>query len=425
VISQKPTALPHALVIGLDSMTGLQTARLLARRGVPVIGLARDLEHFCCRTRVCQRIIETDIKGEELIQTLEALGLQFGSKAVLVPCTDMSVLLISRNRARLEPWYRFALPAEETVELLIDKQAFYEYARQAGLAAPATYFLRSRAEAEQAAQTLVFPCILKPPVKTPTWENHNKSKVYKVDSPQELLEVYDRTSGWADLLMAQEWIPGPDSELYSCNCYYNAAGQPLVTFIARKIRQWPPEAGTSCLGEEVRNDVVLQESLRLFGEAGYHGLGYVEMKRDARTGKHYIIEPNIGRPTGRSAISEAGGVELVYTQYCDLAGLPLPANREQKYTGVKWIYLRRDIQSALYYWRRGELTLRGWWESWKGRKTDAIFSLTDPAPFFADLFRAAGLAFGSPRKRAFEGGPQGKAGLAPGESPAEASSPAP
>ena len=28
-----------------------------------------------------------------------------------------------------------------------------------------------------------------------------------------------------------------------------------------------------------------------------------------------------------SAISEAGGVELVYTAYCDLVGLPLPPNR--------------------------------------------------------------------------------------------------
>ena len=100
----------------------------------------------------------------------------------------------------------------------------------------------------------------------------------------------------------------------------------------------------------------------------------MEMKRDQRTGKHYIIEPNIGRPTGRSAIAEAGGVELLYTKYCDLVNLPLPTNREQKYEGVKWIYFMHDIQSSFYYWRRGELTIRDWWQSIRGSKNDAVFS---------------------------------------------------
>jgi len=121
-------------------------------------------------------------------------------------------------------------------------------------------------------------------------------------------------------------------------------------------------------------------------------LGYVEMKQDRRTGKHYIIEPNIGRPTGRSAIAEAGGVDLVYSNYCDALGWPLPENRQQKYTGVKWIYLRRDIQSALYYWRRGELTLREWWRSWRGKKAYAVFSWGDLGPFKADMLRALKLA---------------------------------
>ncbi len=416
--AQNDAALPPALVIGLDSMTGLQTARLLARRGVPVIGLARDPDHFGCRTRVCERILICDIRGPELLETLEALGPGLGGQAVLFPCTDISVLLISRSRERLEPWFRFALPPAETVELLVDKQSFYAYARREGLPIPNAFFLHSRADAERAARELAYPCILKPPVKTAAWEKNNRTKVYRLDSAAELLDCYDRVSAWADLLMAQEWIPGPDSELYSCNCYYGADGQPLVTFVARKLRQWPPRAGTSCLGEEVRNEVVLQTTLRLFGGAGYRGLGYLEMKRDPRSGQHYIIEPNIGRPTGRSAIAEAGGVELVYTQYCELAGLPLPADRVQQYTGVKWIYLRRDFQSALYYWRRGELTLKGWWDSWRGRKGFAIFSLSDPLPFLADLFRSAGLAFGRSGKRGPSEQPARKPGLPAGDASA-------
>ena len=196
----------------------------------------------------------------------------------------------------------------------------------------------------------------------------------------------------------QEWIEGGDDSLYSCNCYFNAKSEPLVTFVARKIRQWPPGIGYSSLGEEVRDDFVRDATIRLFGGVNYHGLGYVEFKRDAVSGKSYIIEPNVGRPTGRSAIAEAGGVELLYTMYCDLLGLPLPAEREQRYVGAKWVDLRHDFQSALHYWRKGELSLADWRRSWRGKKAYAYFAANDPMPFLYDLYRATCKAL-SPKKK--------------------------
>lgn len=380
---------PHAIIIGLDCITGLQSARILARHGVPIIALAKNPEHYCCKTNTVERILTANLGSEDLIHTLEKLGPTLPHKAVLFPCTDMSVLLLSRHRARLAKWFHLAVPAADAVEMLMDKTSFYTYAMEKGLPIPATYFLRNRAEAQAAAERLQYPCILKPPMKTPKWEQNTKAKVFKLASAHEFLEQYDRCASWAEVLMVQEWIEGTDASLYSCNCYYDAKSKPLVTFVARKLRQWPPHTGTSCLGEEVRNEDVLNATLQLFKTVKYHGLGYVEMKRDNRTGKHYIIEPNIGRPTGRSAIAEAGGVELLYTKYCDLFGLPLPENRAQQYRGVKWIYLRRDIQSALYYWKRGELSLNEWWRTFRGRKGYAVWSLTDQRPFWSDLWRIA------------------------------------
>jgi predicted ATP-grasp superfamily ATP-dependent carboligase len=269
----------------------------------------------------------------------------------------------------------------------MDKVSFYQYALEHNLAIPQTFFLHNRQDAEHAATALSYPALLKPPMKTNLWEDNTKEKVYKIDSAEELLELYDRCSEWVDILLVQVWVVGTDADLFSCNCYFDAQYQPLVTFIARKLRQWPPQTGTSCLGEEIRNDSVLEESLKLFRSVNYHGLGYVEMKRDERTGDHFIIEPNIGRPTGRSAIAEAGGVELLYTAYCDMVGLPLPDNRTQQYRGAKWISLRRDFQSAFFYWRRGDLSLRDWIHSWSGKKAYAIFSWSDPAPFIFDFLK--------------------------------------
>jgi D-aspartate ligase len=384
-----PDARPRAVVVGLDCITGLQTARILARRAIPVVAIAKDRDNFCCRTQVCERILQLDTTSEELIAGLEDLGARLDQRAVLVPCTDSSVLLISRHRERLAPWYHVVLPEPDVVELLMDKGRFYGYAHERGLPIPRTFFLSDRADVQTAAAALRFPCTLKPTLKTAEWERNAGAKAFKAASPEELLARYDACSAWAEQMIVQEWVEGGEGSLFSCNCYFDRDSRPLVTFVARKIRQWPPQTGTSSLGVECRNDVVLRETIRLFEDVRFRGLAYVEMKRDERTGEHFIIEPNVGRPTGRSAIAEAGGVELLYAAYCDAAGLPLPGGLEQRYTGAKWIYWRADLPAAFTAWRRGELTLRGWARSLRGRKTDAVFSWTEPLPFCFDLWEAA------------------------------------
>jgi predicted ATP-grasp superfamily ATP-dependent carboligase len=376
-------------VIGLDSPTGLQSARILARRGVPVVGIAADPHHPCCRTRACTRVVRADTAGEELIQALLHLGRTLDAPGVLVPCTDASVLLCSRHRERLGHWYRFVLPRPDVVELLVDKAAFHAFATTHGFPVPETLALRSREDAELAAMSLPFPAILKPTLKTPEWRRRASAKGYRVGNSHELLVLYDRFAGSADALIAQEWIAGSDTDHYTCNAYFGAASEPLVTFTTRKLRQWPPTAGEACLSESVRNDEVRDLTVRVFRCADHRGLGYLEVKQRAGTGEYVILEPNVGRPTGRSAQAEAAGVELLYTHHCDALGWPLPPAREQVYRRVKWIHARRDLQSGLHHWRRGDLTLSEWARSLRGPKQDALFSLDDPVPFLADLTRVA------------------------------------
>ncbi|MFQ5630574.1 MAG: carboxylate--amine ligase [bacterium] len=387
-----------AVVINLDCVTGLQTSRILATHGVPVIGVANNPEHYCVQTNVCTNKIFVDTKSEALIDRLEDLGPSLSEKAALFPCADTSVLLISKHRERLAKWYHIALPKHEIVAMLMDKMPFIEFAQKEGLPIPQVYFLRSRADAEEAAANLTFPCILKPTLKSKAWEVNSRYKAYKVFDADELLNLYDKYACWTEVLMVQRFVQGADVNHYTCNCYFSDASQPLVTFVSRKLRQWPHTTGTACLSQAWQNDEVLNTTVDLFRRVDYYGLGYLEMKQDAKDGKYYIIEPNIGRPTGRSALAEASGVELLYTQYCDVTGRSLPENREQKYTGVKWIWLRHDLQSSFAYWKRGDLTFLQWLKSIRGKKVDALFSWKDPKPFLGDWSRAIKLALGGGKK---------------------------
>jgi D-aspartate ligase len=382
---------PAAVVVGLDNITGLQTARILADRGVHVYGVAANRRHFGARTNACVDVVESRLTGSALVDTLRGLARRLGpDPAVLVPCTDGAVWSLSLHRDELAGLFRLPLGDHDGVDLLMDKVRFADHAKMHGLAAPRTEVMHSRAEAVKAAEVLSWPCVVKPPVKAEEWLAHTSAKGIPARNPSELLEVYDRVADWAPVLLAQEWVEGPEDALFSCNAYFDATGVPLVTFVARKLRQWPPQVGTSASGEECRNDEVLEETLRVFGSVGFHGLAYLEMKRDSRTGSMMIIEPNVGRPTGRSAIAEGGGVELVYTAYCDAAGLPLPAKRTQQYVGTTWLDLRRDVQAAVVGIRRDELTAREWVSSLRGPRTHAIWSARDPRPFATDLANVLG-----------------------------------
>lgn len=390
---------PYAILIGLNSMQGLQAARILADHNIPVIAFCNDADHPNTLTNACERIIYAP-SGKEIMHHLCQLGPQFAEKAVLFPCKDGSVQFVSENREALAPYYHIALPEHNTMMMLMDKLQFYDYALSTGLPVPQTYILRSEEDAIAASKELGYPCILKPPYRTPEWSKNTSLKALKIESAEEFVEKYNHYGRWVDVMMGQQWIDGDETHLYSMNCYYDKASNPLVTFVARKLRQWPPQTGQSSLGEACRDDTVLNVSLELFGKTNYHGLGYVEFKKDARTGEYFIVEPNIGRPTGRSAIAEGGNVALLYTMYCDLTGQPLPPNRTQDYgKQVKWVHLRRDLQSALHYLRRGDITVGQWLSSMKGRKYYADFSWRDPRPFFSDVYRTAKLLLSSEERK--------------------------
>ncbi len=372
---------PAAVVTNLESFVGLQTARLLRRHGIPVVALTDRPGAPLTRTRSVDAVFDAGPDGVDTAHVLGEIGHLFPERPVLIPCSDAAVAAISGARDSLD--FHVVLPDHGVIEGLTDKIRFLEHAREIGVPVSPYRVLRSRADAEAASVQLHYPVVLKPFRSSPAWYGRVGQKAQRVFDAARFLEIWDLAMPDYPVL-AQEWVEGGDDHLYSFNGYFDGSGQPLATFIARKVRQWPPHTGMSSMGVECRNDVVLETALRLFASVPYRGFAYLEMKRDERTGQHYAIEANIGRPTGRSPIAEAGGVELHYTAYCDALGLPLPNERVQRYGRAKWIYLAHDVASAWYYYRHGEITIAEWLRSLRGIRADAVFSWRDPLPFVLD-----------------------------------------
>jgi predicted ATP-grasp superfamily ATP-dependent carboligase len=372
---------PAAVVTNLESFVGLQTARLLRRHGVPVVALTDAPGAPLTRTRSVDAVFSAGPDGVDTARVLRAIAPLFPERPVLIPCSDPAVAAISRARDSLD--YQIVLPDHDVIDLLTDKTRFLRHATEIGLPVSPYRVLRSRADAEAASRELRYPLVVKPFRFSLHFYERIGQKAQRVFDEAQFLHTWDRAAPDYPVL-AQEWVEGGDDHLYAFNGYFDTAGQPLVTFIARKVRQWPPHTGMASFAVESRNDVVRETALRLFASVPFSGFAHVEMKRDARTGQHYVIEANIGRPTGRSPNAEAGGVEFVYTAYCYALGRPLPPQRVQRYGRAKWIYFAHDVASAWYYVRRGELTAGQWLRSIRGVKADAVFSWRDPLPFILD-----------------------------------------
>jgi 4'-phosphopantetheinyl transferase len=65
-----------ANAIGPDGMNGLQAARILVARGVPVIAIAKDPKHHPSRTRVCKEILFADTEGMKWVFPSNRLALK-------------------------------------------------------------------------------------------------------------------------------------------------------------------------------------------------------------------------------------------------------------------------------------------------------------------------------------------------------------
>jgi predicted ATP-grasp superfamily ATP-dependent carboligase len=272
---------PAVVVTNLEGFVGIQTARLMRRHGVPVVALSDRPRDPLSRTRSVDGVRRRPGRTR-YTRVLGEIAHLFPARPVLMPCSDIAVAAVSAARAGLD--YHLVLPEHDVIELLTDKPRFLDHAQANGIPVSPFRVLHSRSDAEDVAAGLGYPVVMKPYRGTMAWNDRVGQKAVRVFDATRLLETWVLAAPDYPVLV-QEWVEGGDDHLYSFNGYFVASGQPLATFIARKVRQWPPHTGMSSLGVECRNDVVLETALRLFASVPYRGFAYLEMKRDAQTGQ--------------------------------------------------------------------------------------------------------------------------------------------
>ncbi len=373
-----------AVVLGAGA-NGLGVARSLARAKVPVWLLDSDARRPEMRTRAANPVMVRSLHGDALVEELvRVAAARFPSlRPVLFLTQEESVRTVSRHRDQLSALYRFSLPTIEMVDTLQHKEGFQRLAEQLDSSIPPLVHVRALADLP-AIENLRYPVAIKPGERNSEYSSQFK-KAYRADSAEDAAELIRRVLTVMSDVVVQEWIEGPDSNIYFCLQYLDKRGQIAESFTGRKIRSWPPQVGgtASCVAAPEVHEELSAMTTQFFQAAGVIGMASMEYKRDSRSGEFRMVEPTVGRTDYQEEVATLNGINLPYAAWCSELDLPfaVTAMRERP---VVWRVRSEDVQSAT---AQGQSIKHGYPRG--GHVADALWRWSDPMPSVVQTLQRA------------------------------------
>ena len=315
-------------------------------------------------------------QGDRLVETLMRFGTAQAKPPVLFYESDGELLLISRNRDRLRQAFRFVIADQELVENLVDKERFQKLAERLSLPVPAARRLRPDQDLKPAELGLRYPIVVKPLTRRPdVWKAVAKSaKAVRVNSPNELLELWPRLAASGVTTLAQELVPGPETCIESYHVYVDEQDEIVGEFTGRKIRTYPREYGDSTALMTTNAADVAELGREIVQLLRLQGVAKFDFKR-APDGTLYLLEVN-PRFNLWHHLGAVAGVNLPALVYGDLNGQPRPAGTAAR-SNMRWCRIWQDAQAA----RAMKLSPARWLPWALGCEAQRLLSWDDPMPF--------------------------------------------
>ncbi|EFU82575.1 hypothetical protein HMPREF0576_0344 [Mobiluncus holmesii ATCC 35242] len=251
---------------------------------------------------------------EKLIEMGPELAARYpDTPLVLVANQDTHVVNIQKNASRLAPYYRFAFPSVDAIELTNDKAHFAQAAEKYGLRVPTTVELHLDSGTDTLMDAITatlgdkYPLIIKP-CQSYGYERlrwPGKSKVYTAENPTRAREILQdletHTAGTPEArrFVAQPRVSGNDTHSLSITAYVDS--EKRVSFLGSAhvlLEDHVPTAlgNPAAMITESYPDLYRQVSDFLVG-IDWHGFANFDVKVDSSTGQAYFFEvnPRIGR----------------------------------------------------------------------------------------------------------------------------------
>lgn len=373
------TLKPGAIIIE-GHVQGLSLARTLGEKGIPVYVVDKrncvarysrySLKFFIC----------PDFKEDAFADFLYELAKKEKLDGwILLPSNDHAVITLSRNRKKLEEYYKMLVPEFERIEQIYNKVNLLKISSELGVPIPTTHCFTNTTTDEL---QLEFPVI--------TRGKHGlafygavKKKAFIANNKEELknqLEAIQQKYTLDDTF-TQTVIPFDGSNKTISFTAFSVNGEIKTYWMGVKLREHPIQFGTATFAESVMVTELLDLSKKLIKHFGYSGVCEIEFLKDPSDNQFKLIEIN-ARTWLWVGLAKTCGVDYGLYIYNYLNGFINNYPNEFK-IGVKWINSLTDIVYSLFAFKKGMLTIKNYLKSMKGEKVSALYYNGDIKPMFA------------------------------------------
>jgi len=294
--------------------------------------------------------------------------------AALIPGTDGSLVVLSRERERIEPHVALGLPPHDAILESLSKLKLADAAGRTGLAAPENAICQSVDDALAAADRMGYPVLLKP-VSSLTEVAGAPVRVgsIRVAEPERLARM---VPDYGSPCLIERAVAG---EIVSFAGVL-AEGRLVATAVSRYLRTWYPDGGNVCFSETIEPEPPLTERVvALLGLLGWEGIFEIELI-ERPDGSYAAIDLN-PRLYGSVALAIAAGanVPAVWSQWLlDRAPQPVAAR-----PGVRYRWEDADLRHALKIARAGQRAKAAAILRPRRGTTHPYFVPSDPGPLAA------------------------------------------
>lgn len=366
-----------------SSPTGLYAVREASAAGLRV-GLLDTTRGCAFHSRRATRKALIPVGG--LLEALEQDNARHG-RAVIVPTSDLWIEALMSSVPDLEARAHVFPAYSGLAGTLLDKQRFHQLCLQNGIETPGVWQVDDGNALRALADSIPFPCILKPALIHRARAFLRGKKVLLSRNRDEYLSHVDRMPDGLGGWLVQEIIPGPESEITLFGAYVARDGTARQVFTGRKLRQYPAGFGSASLVTSRECAETRALTLSFLDRIGFQGICGAEYKRDPRDGRLKMIEIN-PRPTLWFQTTHEAGLRIVEAAWRDMTGRA-PLQEATQRQDVRWRYLLKDAASAAFYMRSNDFIFPAPDVSSSraaGTRSWPVFQFGDPLPALGEPF---------------------------------------
>jgi len=297
-------------------------------------------------------------------------------KPVLFPTNDEWALAVSRHKDRLETVAHVCSSYQKSVELILNKDKFYEVGNKANYMSPYTW----ENDKLDDISFNSFPVVAKAKFKSvPDGDSEKLNKLLEenrlvvLNSREELEKYVVSNQELLPYLVFQEYVRGNSDTMYTVGIYVDRNIEIKALFTGRKVRGYPAEYGDNIVGESCEvPEYLIENTKKIVQELNYTGIAEFEYKKDEVSGDFKLIEIN-PRSWSWIGITPHCGVNIPLIAYKDLTGLDTTSSVLKQNEGkVRYIKVFQDFVNCIFRYKNSfpewAMSLKEWRQDLKSSK---------------------------------------------------------